>query len=327
MCRPRAAGATIDKGCVVLSRRGFLILGGGALASAAGVGLYAWQLEPHWVEVVRRRMLLEHLPAGLAGKTLLHLSDLHVGPRVDSEYLIRALSDAQEQLAPDFVAVSGDFVTYRSANEYRELARVLTHLPKGRIATVAALGNHDYGFGWRQLDVADQVASVVRDAGAVVLRNEVAVVGGIQFVGLADLWSPEFGQFGERSRRNLPPVRMDSAAGRGLPRTITADEILKAVLPNQPTVVLAHNPDAQDLRIWDGVRGSVLAGHTHGGQVKPPFLPPPLVPVRNKRYTAGEFQVSPGRTLYINRGLGHLVQVRFNVRPEMTVFTIGGSSG
>jgi predicted MPP superfamily phosphohydrolase len=56
--------------------------------------------------------------------------------------------------------------------------------------------------------------------------------------------------------------------------------------------------------------------------VKPPFLPPPLIPVRNRRYTAGAFDVGPGRMLYINRGLGHLVRVRFNVRPEITLFTL-----
>jgi predicted MPP superfamily phosphohydrolase len=89
-----------------------------------------------------------------------------------------------------------------------------------------------------------------------------------------------------------------------------------------PTIVLAHNPDAQDLPIWDGIQGWVLAGPTHGGQVKPPFLPPPVLPVRNKRYTAGEFEVGAGRRLYINRGLGHMLPVRFNVRPEITLFTL-----
>jgi len=74
--------------------------------------------------------------------------------------------------------------------------------------------------------------------------------------------------------------------------------------------------------MWSGVRAWVLAGHTHGGQVKPPFLPPPILPVRNKRYTAGEFAIAPGRTLYINRGLGYLTQVRLNVRPELTLFTL-----
>ena len=66
----------------------------------------------------------------------------------------------------------------------------------------------------------------------------------------------------------------------------------------------------------------MLAGHTHGGQVKPPFLTPPILPVKNKRYTAGTFDVGPGRTMYINRGLGFLVQVRFDVRPELTLFTL-----
>jgi hypothetical protein len=44
--------------------------------------------------------------------------------------------------------------------------------------------------------------------------------------------------------------------------------------------------------------------------------------VRNKRYTAGAFDVGGGRRLYINRGLGHLFRVRFNVRPELTLFTL-----
>ena len=68
--------------------------------------------------------------------------------------------------------------------------------------------------------------------------------------------------------------------------------------------------------------GWVLAGHTHGGQCKPPFLRPPALPVRNKRYSAGAIDAGNGRTLYINRGLGHLIRVRFNVRPEITLFTL-----
>jgi predicted MPP superfamily phosphohydrolase len=44
--------------------------------------------------------------------------------------------------------------------------------------------------------------------------------------------------------------------------------------------------------------------------------------VKNKRYTAGAFAFGPGRQVYINRGVGHLLQVRFNVRPEITCFTL-----
>jgi predicted MPP superfamily phosphohydrolase len=301
-----------------ITRRQLFAAGGAAAAAAFGIPIYSVFVEPHWLEVVRRPMTLEHLPPHLAGKTLLQLSDLHVGPNVSSTYLMRSLRRAQE-LTPDFVALTGDFVSHGSAHEHRELSRVLSVMPHGRLGTVASLGNHDYGPGWRELDIADTVAAVATDAGAIMLRNDVRLVGGLQFAGLGDYWSPEFAPFtgavhGLFAPR--PPDRDPFAARADARATV------RAITPGVPTVILSHNPDAQDEGIWDGVRGWVLAGHTHGGQVKPPFLPPPVLPVKNRRYTAGEFAVGPGRTLYISRGVGHLTQVRFNVRPEMTLFTL-----
>jgi len=247
------------------------------------------------------------------------VSDIHVGPRVSSAYLTHALDRARE-LAPDFVAFTGDFVTYRTATEYTSLARVLRHMPNGRLGTVAALGNHDYGARWRRLEVADEITRIAAAVGMRVLRNEVATIGGVQFAGLADFWSPEFGPTTAASAPGMPP-NVTPVANTSSEAT-SARGAIQTIVPGQPTVVLSHNPDVQDLPIWDGVRAWVLAGHTHGGQVKPPFLPPPILPVKNKRYTAGEFDVGPGRTMYINRGLGYLHQVRFNVRPELTLFTL-----
>ena len=276
------------------SRRQFLIASGSAAAAVLGLGLYTWRIEPHWVKLERRRMPLPNLPPGLVGKTLLQVSDMHVGPRVDSGYLIESLQEAA-RLRPDFVVFTGDFISYRDQSVFDELARVLSHAPRGGIATVASLGNHDFGVGWRDLVVARRVGEVVAGMGARVLRNEHVALAGLQLVGLGDYWSPDF-----RPARDA---------------ILAADRAM-------PTVTLCHNPDALDEPIWGDLRGWVLAGHTHGGQCKPPFLPPPLLPVRNRRYTAGVFDVGPGRTLYINRGLGHLIRVRFNVRPEMTLFTL-----
>jgi len=47
-----------------------------------------------------------------------------------------------------------------------------------------------------------------------------------------------------------------------------------------------------------------------------------MLPVKYKKYTSGEIDLEDGRRLYINRALGHLWQVRFMVRPEITVFTL-----
>ena len=300
------------------SRRAFLIAGGSLLAGGVGVLGYTFGVEPFWVETVRRSMPLVNLPDSLAGRTLLQLSDLHVG-RVDSGYLIETMQEAR-QLQPDFVAFTGDFVTYRSAAELDELARVLSHAPRGRLGTVAVLGNHDFGYSWRQRDVADRVTQVVRGSGATVLRNEVTSVAGLDFVGMGDYWTPDFDDTRDlRELLELPPRR------QGDPVLESPRRILAALDATRPTVVLCHNPDFVDEPIWDGVRGWVLAGHTHGGQCKAPFLPPPVLPIRNRRYAAGSFDLAPGRTLYVNRGIGHLIPVRFNVRPEMTLFTLASA--
>ena len=300
----------------MLSRRRFLVASGATFASAAGIGLYTWQVEPHWVEVVRRQMPLPNLPDDLVGRTLLQISDLHVGPRVDSGYLIETLQESR-RLDADFVAFTGDYISYRSDAQFDELARVLAHAPRGRLGTVAALGNHDFGVAWRQMEVANRVSEIVASAGAMVLRNDVTSLHRIQFAGLGDYWSPDFGP-----SRPIRDLLSDPPHASGAAEIQDPENTLARLTRDTPAIVLCHNPDAVDEPIWRDLQGWILAGHTHGGQCKPPFLPPPLLPVRNRRYTAGQFAVGPGRTLYINRGLGHLIQVRFNVRPELTLFTL-----
>src|SRR5690348_14680714 len=94
----------------LLSRRCFVrFAAAGLLAGAAG-GVYAWRLEPHWVEVVRRDLPIAGLPAALEGQTLVQLSDIHAGPEVDDDYLTDCF-DIVNGLEPTFVAITGDFMT------------------------------------------------------------------------------------------------------------------------------------------------------------------------------------------------------------------------
>src|SRR5918992_1806159 len=96
-----------------MNRRRFLELGALAgVASAAGVGGYTWLVEPHWVKIVERDLPIASLPPSLAGARLVQVSDVHVGPRVDDEYLVEAL-DRAAALRPDIVVVTGDFISYR----------------------------------------------------------------------------------------------------------------------------------------------------------------------------------------------------------------------
>ena len=266
-------------------------------AGLGAIGLYTWRVEPHWLQFTYPRLPISGLPRELEGRTLAQISDLHVGPKVDDDYIISSFRRVQE-LTPDFVVFTGDWITYRGPRQFEQLRRVMAHVPHGRLATIGILGNHDYGFKWRMLDVAEQVVAIVRSAGVTVLRNQACAVAGLQFLGLDDLWSPRFG-----------PVELLAQKGQ-----------------DPSTVVLCHNPDAADHPVWGRYQGWILAGHTHGGQCKPPFLPPPLLPVNNKRYTSGEFSLSGNRSLYISRGVGHLLRVRFNVRPEIPVFRLQRAS-
>ncbi|HEY0946531.1 MAG TPA: metallophosphoesterase [Opitutaceae bacterium] len=265
-----------------------------ALASGAALtGLYAWRVEPHWIEFVRRDLPIEHLPLALEGRTLVQVSDLHCGPQVDDAYLIDTFRRIQA-LAPDIVVHTGDLVTVKKIATEERLRSLLSHFPHGRLGTAAVLGNHDYGWSWKYQKVAGLVVNAWQNAGVVMLRDAVVDMGGLQLVGLEELWS---------QRLYLRGALRQLDAGRA-------------------ALALCHNPDVCDLPDWDGFRGWILAGHTHGGQCRPPFLPPPILPVKNRRYTSGEFELSGGRRLYINRGVGHLWRVRFNVRPEVTVFRL-----
>ncbi len=263
------------------------VYGGGA----ATLG-YTALVEPFWLELVERRLPITRLPESLKGKTLVHISDIHACSRVSTDYLVRSLKRVAA-LEPDIVVYTGDFVSLDEGTE-AAMEAVFPHLPTGRIGSAAVLGNHDYGINWAEESWARKIISALDAVGVPVLRNDVRDIGGLQVLGLDDSWAD----------------KTDLRKGLG------------QLDGKRPALVLSHNPDTVDQGDWSAYQGWILAGHTHGGQCKPPFLPPPVLPVVNKRYTSGHFPLTGGRDLYINRALGYLHQVRFNVRPEVTVFTL-----
>lgn len=277
----------------LITRRRFFVASAAGLCSGLGVFGYTWRIEPHWVDVVERPLPIKHLPAGLVGKRLIHISDLHIGPVVDSRYIIACL-ERINSMKPDFLVITGDFMTCCDEAQIAAATNVLGHLRPPALATVAVLGNHDYGTRWGSGKIADCLTRELESLDINVLRNDTRTLEGLTFAGIDDYWSPNF---------NPGPM-------------------LSKLPKEQANLVLCHNPDVADEPHWHDYTGWILCGHTHGGQCKPPFLAPPILPVKNKRYCAGEIDLHDGRRMYINRGLGYLHRVRFNVRPEITVFTL-----
>lgn len=255
--------------------------------------LYSWQIEPFWVEFVQRKLPIKNLPENLEGKILMQISDLHVGNRFDWNFLIESFEKAQE-FNPDFVVYTGDYVNHGTAEDHENLEKVMQKAVFGTLGTFGIMGNHDYGENWKDLGSSEEIGKILEINGVTMLKNQQTESYGLNIIGFDDLWSP-----------NFDPMK-----------------VMKDYNPEKANLVLCHNPDVCDKDVWNGYQGWILSGHTHGGQCRIPGVITPILPVANKKYVSGEIDLEDGRMLYINRALGHSYQVRFMVRPEITVFKL-----
>lgn len=261
------------------------------VGSAAAAGFYSWHVEPHWIDVVQRAMPVPGLPPHLEGKRVVQLSDLHVSQVVSQDYLQRAIDRAAD-LRPDLVLVTGDLMTARHQEQVEPTVDLLRRFNTDESAVYVIPGNHDYGASCAHPEIVDSLYDRLDRVGIRGLRSETADHEGLQILGCDELLAGRF----------RAPLDID------------------AFDPSLPTIAMTHNPDTVDLGGWEGFRGWVLAGHTHGGQCRLPYFGAPILPIRNHRYTAGEIKLSDTCRLYVNRGLGYSYRVRMNCSPEITLF-------
>lgn len=275
-----------------MTRRRFLAAVG---LGVAGSGIYAGAIEPQWLTVGQPLVRL-----GRSEGTpfrILHLSDLHASRVVSLEFIASAVREGLA-LRPDLICLTGDFITrgYEELDGYAEVLRPLAEAAP----TFACLGNHDGGI-WaarrRGYPTTHRVRELLGRAGITLLHNvaQTVQVRGreVTVVGLGDLWAGE-----------LQPALAFEGLRPG----------------SGPTLVLAHNPDVRDaLRpyAWD----LLLCGHTHGGQVKLPWVGPLVLPIRDRRFAEGLVRWEQ-RWVYVTRGVGNLHGIRFNCPPEITLLTV-----
>ena len=285
-----------------LTRRQFLgtsLLGATALAATGSDVLYR---DTTSLRLTRLELRLARLPARLDGLRIVQLSDFHYDPYVDTRVITSAVQ-AVNQLQPDVVVLTGDFVTQGAFTDHHDPAaagqtepccKILSVL-RPRLGTFAVLGNHDY------FTDPDQVAEILRGHGFHVLRNQ------------------SFALEQNGARLWLAGINDVMAQADNL------DLALQKVPAAEAVVLLAHEPDFAD-RVPAGRVDLQLSGHSHGGQIVLPVIGPPYLPPLARRYPWGLRRLGP-LTLYTNRGLGTItLPVRFNCPPEITLFTLRSST-
>lgn len=261
--------------------------------------LWAFVFEPASLRTVTYELPVPGWPRQCSGLRVAVLADLHIGSPFNGQgkldRVVRMINEAQ----PDLVLLTGDYVIQNVLGGTfvppEAIAATLRQLSP-RLGTWAVLGNHDW---W--LD-GERVRRALESAGIRVLEDASVRVdsGACSFwlTGIGDLWEG----------------RHDVRRALGL------------VTDQAPVIAVTHNPD-----LFPDMPARVnltVAGHTHGGQVRVPFVGRPIVPSRfGERYAVGHI-VEDGRHLFVSSGIGtSILPVRFLVPPEVAVLTLRAPTG
>lgn len=252
------------------------------------------------IETTHQRIKLRRLPKAFDGFRLAQLSDIHIGPFMPADEIRRCVLMVN-QLKPDLVALTGDFITWDASTE-GAVVEALGAL-QAPFGVFGCLGNHE-----RWADAEDSLTRLFAVRGVKILRHAHARLesGGEQL----NLIGVDY----QTRRRFGPPG--DGIVGQYL------EGVAALMLPDTANILLSHNPNSFDRAAELGIDLS-LAGHTHGGQVTLEFISPHLSPSRLiTPYARGWFQKGES-LLYVNRGIGTIgVPIRIDSPPEITLFEL-----
>jgi len=271
--------ATVRRLLLLLS--GLIILTGTIIAVASRFVLpFRFRLAHIVVELPRNH-------GALHGTTIAFVTDTHIGPHFTEDRIAPVVS-MLERVQPDIVLFGGDYIS-ESPRYLEDVAPVTGAIARtARYGSWGVLGNHDLS------NIRHRIVAPLEAEGIRMLTNEAACVtlphGQIWIAGVDDaiLGKPD----------------LDATFGQ--------------IPPGALTILLWHEPDLAE----DAARYAPhlqLSGHSHGGQVRLPFLGEVSTPVLGRRFVQGRYQIGD-TILYVSNGVGmYRPPVRFNCPPEVTL--------
>ena len=257
-------------------------------------GVWGFLIEPNRLVVHQQTLDINAWPRELSGLRIAVISDIHAGGPFIDEKKLQQIVATTNALNPDLIVLLGDYMSQNTWHGREVSPQVIAATLKqlrAPLGVYGVLGNHDWWYG------GEKVRAAFEAEGIRILEDEVAEVkwreGVFWLVGLPDLWT----------------------------RPQHLAETIAKVPIGAPIIALAHNPD-----VFPKLPKAVtllLAGHTHGGQVKLPLIGAPVTPSDyGQRYVAGHV-FENDHHLFVTTGIGtSIMPVRFRVPPEIVILTL-----
>jgi predicted MPP superfamily phosphohydrolase len=264
--------------------------------------LLYWFLKKRWVLMVLLSILFVYarfvepqllfinhynIETGFKAKYAL-IADIHLGIYNDESILERTVDKINAENV-DAVLIAGDF-TYEP--QFYDMKKLFASLVKIKVPIYAVLGNHDCQQPGP--NIRDELEVLLTSFGVHVITNKAVKLNGVTILGLGSLWASD-----------------------------SKIEILDNYTKEDNLVILTHNPDTTLDYSPNHFPDLTLAGHTHGGQVRVPFLYKKVIPVRGDVLWDQGLYTFKNKKVFVTSGIGEIgLPLRFLIPPTIDILEL-----
>ena len=262
-----------------------------------GLGLlYSRFIATSGLKVKEYKVVNNKITDSYHGLKIIHLSDIHYNSTINEKEL-NNIVDKVNEIKPDIVVLTGDLIDERLSYDKDIIINCLRKI-EAKLGKFAVSGNHDIPL--------DDYNYIIKESGFTSLDNKYELIYSktsepiiISGIGYGD---EDIGIKTEQYDKYISELKADD---------------IKPIY----SILLVHEPDTVDnldLNKYD----LVLAGHSHGGQVRIPFIGKLYTPQGAKKYYDEYYKIS-NTDLYISSGLGtSMYKFRLFNRPSFNFYRI-----
>ncbi|HQX57136.1 MAG TPA: metallophosphoesterase [Pyrinomonadaceae bacterium] len=284
-----------------------------AFVVSLGMLGYAYFIEPRRLVVNQFEVKVKDWNSGFEGFRVVAISDIHSGSNGVDEAKIRRVVEAANAQDPDIIVLLGDYISESGGQD--ELGRPNLRMPldtiadnlagmKAKYGVYVVMGNHDDNYG------SQPIKAALARTGYKILDGEVAVI---------EKNGKKLRILGLRDHLSIGIWKVYSANAKALlaPTEDQGDVLVLQHSPDIAPIINGEDPISKNLKL-------MLAGHTHGGQIRLPILGRPIVPSSYGQSLAAGHVKHSGLDIFVTTGVGEsILPFRFMVPPEIAVLTIG----